>query len=136
MLKAHHEKPKPELVTLNNKLWLENSTREDFANLEAKKEEDTESEVHLRNDQQPIKLLNQQILNDVGTNLSQLTLQHIMPVFLVQGYWQVHLTQRSRDISAFVTSSGLYQYKVMSFGMKNAPPTFQRMANKSVCIDG
>ena len=42
MLKAYHEKPKPELVTLNNKLGLENSTHsEDCANLEAKKEEDT-----------------------------------------------------------------------------------------------
>ena len=48
------------------------------------------------------------------------------------GYWQVPLTQRARRISAFVTPSGLYQYKVMPFGMKNAPATFQRMVNKLV----
>ena len=45
-------------------------------------------------------------------------------------YWQVPLTQRAREISAFVTPSILYQYKVMPFGMKNAPATFQRMVNK------
>ena len=47
-LKAYHEKPKPELVTLNNKLGLENPThKEDCADLEAEKEEDSESEVTL-----------------------------------------------------------------------------------------
>ena len=54
-----------------------------------------------------------------------------------KGYWQVPLTQRAREISAFVTPSGLYQYKFMPFGMKNAPATFQRMVNKLVRdIDG
>ena len=52
-------------------------------------------------------------------------------------YWQVPLTQRAHEISAFVTPSGLYQYKVMPFGMKNAPATFQRLVNKLVRdIDG
>ena len=56
---------------------------------------------------------------------------------MLKGYWQVPLTQRAREISAFVTPSGLYQYKVMQFGMKNAPATFQRMVNKLVQdIDG
>ena len=40
----------------------------------AEKEEDTESEVRLGNDQQPIKLQNSQILNDLGTKLSHLPL--------------------------------------------------------------
>ena len=56
---------------------------------------------------------------------------------MLKGYWQVPLTQRAREISAFGTPSGLYQYKVMPFGMKNAPATFQRMVNKLVRdIDG
>ena len=40
----------------------------------AEKEEDTESEVRLGNNQQPIKLQNSQILNDLGTKLSHLPL--------------------------------------------------------------
>ena len=73
MLKAYHEKQKPELVTLNNILGLESPTHsENCADLEAKKEEDTESEVGLGNDQQPIKLQNLQILNDLGIKLSSL----------------------------------------------------------------
>ena len=49
--------PIPALVTLNNKLGLENPTHsESCVGLEAEKEEDTESEVRLENDQQPIKL--------------------------------------------------------------------------------
>ena len=250
MLKAYHEKPKPELVILNTKLGLENPTHsENFVGLETEKEEDTESEVRLGNDQQPIKLQNSQILNDLGTKLSHLTLvqrkelaevitqyrevfpdvpsktnliEHDMdvgdsapiklhpyrvspmkkelldkevqymlknniieesqsfPCILVpkhctdfrkvndktksdsfpipriaycidqignakfvstfdmlKGYWQVPLTQRGSEISTFVTPSGLYQYKVMLFGMKNAPATFQRMVNKLVRdIDG
>ena len=53
MLKAYHGKPKPELVTLITKLGLESpSHREGCADLEAEKEEDTESEVRLGNDQQ------------------------------------------------------------------------------------
>ena len=259
MLKAYHEKPKPELVTLNNRLGLESLTHsKDCVGQVAEKEEDTESEVRLGNDQQPIKLQNSQILNDLGTKLSHLPLvqrkelaevitqyrevfpdvpsktnliehdvdvgdsapikqhpyrvspmkkelldkevQYMLkndiieesqsnwssPCILVpkhdggfrfctdlrkvndktksdsfpipriadcidqignakfvstfdmlKGYWQVPLTQRAREISAFVTPSGLYQYKVMPFGMKNAPATFQRMVNKLVRdIDG
>ena len=48
---------------------------------------------------------------------------------LLKGYWQVPLTERAKEISAFVTLDGLYQYLVMPFGMKNAPATFQRMIN-------
>jgi hypothetical protein len=46
---------------------------------------------------------------------------------LLKGYWCVPLTDRARAISAFVTPSGLYEYKVLPFCMKNAPATFQRM---------
>jgi hypothetical protein len=46
---------------------------------------------------------------------------------LLKGYWQVPLTQRASEISAFVTPDAFMQYTVMPFGVKNAPATFQRL---------
>lgn len=51
---------------------------------------------------------------------------------LLKGFWQVPLTERAKEISAFATPDGLYQYKVMPFGMKNSPATFQRLINKVI----
>ena len=45
------------------------------------------------------------------------------------GFWQIPLTDRAKEISAFVTPGGLFQYKVMPFGMTNSPATFQRLIN-------
>ena len=60
--------------------------------------------------------------------------QYVSKFDLLKGYWQVPLTPRAREISAFVTPAGFYQYKVMPFGMRNAPATFQRMIHR--VIDG
>ncbi len=51
---------------------------------------------------------------------------------LLKGYWQVPLTKRACEIAAFITSSGLFSYKVMPFGLRNAPATFQRLMNRVV----
>ena len=49
---------------------------------------------------------------------------------LLKGYWQVPLTHRAREISAFVRPNGLFAYRVMPFGLRNAPATFQRLMNR------
>jgi hypothetical protein len=48
---------------------------------------------------------------------------------LLKGYWQVPLTPRASEISAFVTPDHFLQYTVMPFGVRNAPATFQRLMN-------
>ena len=56
---------------------------------------------------------------------------------LLKGFWQVPLTDRVKEVSAFATPNGLYQYKVMPFGMKNSPATFQQLVNNIICgLDG
>lgn len=42
------------------------------------------------------------------------------------------MSQRAREISAFATPDALFQYKVMPFGMRNAPATFQRIINNVI----
>lgn len=46
---------------------------------------------------------------------------------LLKGYWQVPLTPRASEISAFVTPDNFLQYTVMPFGLHNAPTTFQHL---------
>ena len=46
---------------------------------------------------------------------------------LLKGYYHVPFTENAKEISAFATPQGLYQYTVLPFGMRNAPATFQRM---------
>uniref|UniRef100_A0A3B1IMD5 Gypsy retrotransposon integrase-like protein 1 n=1 Tax=Astyanax mexicanus TaxID=7994 RepID=A0A3B1IMD5_ASTMX len=60
--------------------------------------------------------------------------RYVSTLDLLKGYWQVPLTQRASDISAFVTPDDFLQYKVMAFGMRNAPATFQRLM--SVVLKG
>ena len=51
---------------------------------------------------------------------------------LLKGYWQVPLSEGAKEISAFMTPDGLFQYTVILFGMQNASATFQRMINRII----
>ena len=55
--------------------------------------------------------------------------KYITKFDILKGFWQIPLTERAKEISAFVTPDGLYHYKIMPFGMKNSPATFQRLIN-------
>ena len=46
---------------------------------------------------------------------------------LASGYWQVSLYREARVKTAFATHSGLFQFRVMPFGLCNAPATFERL---------
>ena len=55
--------------------------------------------------------------------------KYVTKLDLLKGYYQIPLTARAQEVSAFVTPSGLYTYNVMSFGLRNAPSSFQRLMN-------
>ena len=48
---------------------------------------------------------------------------------LAQGYHQIRITEEDVPKTAFRTPYGHYQWRVLSFGLTNAPATFQRLMN-------
>ena len=46
---------------------------------------------------------------------------------LRSGYHQIELDEAAKDKTSFVTKFGTFRFKVMSFGLCNAPATFQRL---------
>ena len=47
-----------------------------------------------------------------------------------QGYHQIPLALEDQEKTVFVTPTGNYHYKVMSFGLKNTGSTYQRMMTR------
>ena len=60
-----------------------------------------------------------------GSNIfTSLDLQH--------GYHQIEIAPEHQHRAAFVCKWGLYEYKVMLFGLTNAPSTFQCFMNEQL----
>ena len=53
---------------------------------------------------------------------------------LRSGYWQVRVADEDVEKTAFVCHRGLFQFKVLPFGVVNGPATFQRLMSK--VLDG
>ncbi len=45
-------------------------------------------------------------------------------------YWQVEMDEKDKDKTAFATHRGLFNFNVMSFGLCNAPSTFERLMER------
>ena len=51
------------------------------------------------------------------------------------GFWQVDLTAAAQELLAFITPKGcVFEWKVMPFGVANAPALFQKLMNKPLYI--
>ena len=52
---------------------------------------------------------------------------------LAAGFWQIKVAEDSREKTAFITHRGLFEFRVMPFGLMNAPSVFQRLMQHVLC---
>ena len=64
--------------------------------------------------------------------LVDFTIRHQLLSFMdtFSGYNQIRKHEDDQEKTSFVTSQGLFCYRVMSFGLKNAGTTYQRLMNR------
>ena len=67
-------------------------------------------------------------INQLVDSIAGHKLLTFMDAFL--GYNQIKMVEEDQEKTAFITSQGLYYYKVMPFGLKNVGVTYQRLVNK------
>jgi len=55
--------------------------------------------------------------------------QYFSQLDMASGFWQLPLSKRARELTAFRVEDGHYQFTRMPFGLTNAPARFQRLTN-------
>jgi len=53
--------------------------------------------------------------------------KYITTFDLLSSYWQLGLTERAKERSAFCTRRGLFQFTQMPFGLTGAPSSFSHL---------
>lgn len=66
-------------------------------------------------------------MDDITDDLG--TARYVSKLDLLQGFYQVPLTERAKPISSFITPFVLWTFVELSFGMRNALGTVQKLMN-------
>ncbi|KAL8570939.1 hypothetical protein ACOMHN_023611 [Nucella lapillus] len=69
-------------------------------------------------------------VEDLFAQISTPKSKYFTRIDLSKGYWQIALSEDSKEATAFSTPTGLFQWRVLPFGMVNAPAVFTRMMRK------
>ena len=69
-------------------------------------------------------------MSDVFDTLAQSKAEVFSTLDLRSGFWQVPLDKATKAKSAFITHQGIFEFNRLSFGMVNAPMTFQSLMTK------
>ncbi|CAI5715514.1 unnamed protein product [Peronospora effusa] len=73
----------------------------------------------------PMPLVNE-LLEDLDKALWYCSLD------MASDFWVISMTERARLISAFITPLGLFEWRRMPFGLKNAPQIYQRLLDNAL----
>lgn len=58
--------------------------------------------------------------------------KYFSSIDLPSSFWQIRMDPNSQEKTAFITPYGLFEFRVMPFGLMNAPATFQRLMQQVI----
>ena len=59
--------------------------------------------------------------------------QYFTTIDLASGFHQIPMAEKDKHKTAFTTKKGHWEWNRLSFGLKNAPATFQRLMDNVLC---